>query len=622
MVEKQRPRSGSRFSLNPLTAAVLDAIPPLGYKRPPPLIDSKTVTHAHRLLRAKNYAQAYKTITIPDWNAYIAFGIQQFDSPAKYFAQCDAETPDEKNLRLARYYRLHLENNVQAERHLMIKINTVESALKVSYPGYFEMSVGEMDEYARQLSPDPMELESQIMSDDTTDDTMDVVLVTQAFSSSPAASTRSKASSVTSPPKLGIQHFPPTQATRSLSTMVADTAINTALATHKSKKTVPSQLTSTGTAQARSTISTLQLPVSASATSISSAPDTDTHDDTPSTPPRPSTSHPKMPMDPLPPKVLNALRVEVRWAPKDFLPLKASKALMYTRFAPILSGFNTSHSRVIEWQTDQLSQTSIITSTQVDQFLSVRCVASSKQKCFYFSFRIHATGPQFIQVLRSKDFQAIRHGEGISFNPSVIPHTQGEVTHVGDILLKDATATHRGKYLKYLCSEVLPKDVPAFDLKIRHKDPSGRKIQILTVRCGKQVSTQVAQILSTFLNGEGTNPEIFISRLALGANRTARGDHDRIYQVHHDFMADVVYLPFLSSKHIDLPIIEHLDSLSNLLARHDNGRRVLSTQMGNPWKWTWKMDIRRVKWFSSCHLPLSSLPRGNSKNTANARIQS
>ena len=53
MVEKQRPRSGSRFSLNPLTAAVLDAIPPLGYKRPPPLIGHETVTNSHRLLRAK-----------------------------------------------------------------------------------------------------------------------------------------------------------------------------------------------------------------------------------------------------------------------------------------------------------------------------------------------------------------------------------------------------------------------------------------------------------------------------------------------------------------------------------------------------------------------------------------
>jgi hypothetical protein len=42
----------------------------------------------------------------------------------------------------------------------MKKITTVETASKVSYPGYFEMSVGEMDEYVRQLSPDPMEFES------------------------------------------------------------------------------------------------------------------------------------------------------------------------------------------------------------------------------------------------------------------------------------------------------------------------------------------------------------------------------------------------------------------------------------------------------------------------------
>jgi hypothetical protein len=66
----------------------------------------------------------------------------------------------------------------------MTKINTVESALTVSYPGYFEMSVGEMDEYAHQLSPDPMELESQIMSDAMTDVTMDAILGTQAFSPS------------------------------------------------------------------------------------------------------------------------------------------------------------------------------------------------------------------------------------------------------------------------------------------------------------------------------------------------------------------------------------------------------------------------------------------------------
>ncbi len=96
MVEKQRPRGGSRFSLNPLISATLDAIPPVGYKPPPPLIGLKTASIAHCLLRAKNYALAYKSTTIKDWNIYIAFGIQQFQSPAKYFAQCDAETSDEK----------------------------------------------------------------------------------------------------------------------------------------------------------------------------------------------------------------------------------------------------------------------------------------------------------------------------------------------------------------------------------------------------------------------------------------------------------------------------------------------------------------------------------------------
>ena len=74
------------------------------------------------------------------------------------------------------------------------------------------------------------------------------------------------------------------------------------------------------------------------------------------------------------------------------------------------------------------------------------------------------------------------------------------------------------------------------------------------------MSTQVAQLLSTHLNGEGTNPEIFISRLALGANRSTRGDHEKIYQVHHDFMADIVYLPFHVTKQIDDALVEYTDT--------------------------------------------------------------
>ena len=262
----------------------------------------------------------------------------------------------------------------------------------------------------------------------------------------------------------------------------------------------------------------------------------------------------------IPTKVTNSIRVEVRWAPKDFKELKASTAQMYLRLAPTLSAFNTTHSWVVEWQTDQFAPSPTLDPSTLSTFLSIRLISSVKQQCFFFSFRVNAMGSQFTLVVRSKALHEIKKGENISFDPSFIPANQGEITNVGDILLKDANTTHRSQYLRYVRKEVLPPDTPAFDLKIRHKDPSGAPTQILTVRCGKQVATQVAQVLSTSLNGEGTNPEIFISRLALGANRIARGDHEAIYKVHHECMSDIVYLPFSGSKQIDLPVVEYLES--------------------------------------------------------------
>jgi hypothetical protein len=235
---------------------------------------------------------------------------------------------------------------------------------------------------------------------------------------------------------------------------------------------------------------------------------------------------------------------------------------MYKRLAPIVSRFNTVHSWVLlETQDDQAAPETAISPVQLSKYLlSIRIVTSVQPQCFHFSFRIAATGAQFLQVAKSKALRAVKQGEKLSLDPSYIWSTQGE-TIVGDILLKDAASAHRTNYLQYLCTEVLPSDTPAFDLRIRHKeDPAGLKIQVLTVKCGRRVSTQVAKILNTSLDGSGTNPEIFISRLALGANRAVRGDYEKIYQVHHDYMADIVRIPFLVSHQIDTPVVEYLDS--------------------------------------------------------------
>jgi hypothetical protein len=156
---------------------------------------------------------------------------------------------------------------------------------------------------------------------------------------------------------------------------------------------------------------------------------------------------------------------------------------MYTRLALLLSTFNTQHSWVIEWQTDQLATEQIISPSQLSKFLSIRDLPVSAQQCFYFSFRVNATGKHLVQVLQSKEHKKKKRGKNLTLDPSFIPAHQGKLIFIGDILLKDASVTHRIHYLKYLRSDVLSATAPAFDTKMRHKDPAEKTI--LTVLCGK-----------------------------------------------------------------------------------------------------------------------------------------
>jgi hypothetical protein len=397
MVEKQRPRSGSRFSLSPLTAAVLEATPPLGYKRPPTLIGPTSVPNAQRLLRAKTYAQAYKTTSLKDWNSYVIFGIQQFDSPAKYFSHCDAETHDAKNLRIARYYRLHLENSAPIDRALMAKISTVETALKVSHPGYFELSVGEMDEYVQQLSPDSMVLESHAVSSDPyTPDSgsqRNMTSVLPLSKAPPKSHTLTGAGNSTStspisrlPQALCSPSDKSNEVVASKTASPNNSRMHIEETSFISTSIAGDTAASSGCNPTTDTASTA--PTGSNSTSQSTA-SKFTHNTT--------TKAPKIPT-----KLTNSLRVEVRWAPRDFKTLKGSSGLLFARLAPILSCFNTPHSWLVQWQTDQLATTKAIEPHQVAQFLSIRKVTSVKQQCFYFSFRLNATGSQFLQVLESK----------------------------------------------------------------------------------------------------------------------------------------------------------------------------------------------------------------------------
>jgi hypothetical protein len=533
MVEKQRPRSGSKYSLKPQIAAALSALPPLGYKAPPSLIGEKTTSPDVLALRARNYTKAYKTLSVKDWNSYVVFGIHQFASPSKYLATRDSESQQECNLRLGRYYRLHLEHNAPVDKFLMAKIGDIEAALQMSFPGYFDMTVVEMDEYLHNIN-------SEDLQDDPTEE-IELSPLQNIDNSKPDAEMFNVAYG-----DLPMTDMPEIRLSSN------DSPSTTFLPISQDFETVGNSVPPTKEFPAILKPTPMLEQDSPSAT-IPRSPSKGAPKKLISTVEVPDAKGPTM-------KVSDPVRIEARWAPKDFHALKASTALMYTRLAPLLSTFNTQHSWMIEWQTDQLAKEQTISPSQLSKFLGIRIVPVTAQQCFYFSFRVNATGKQLVQVLQSKEQKNAKRGEHLTFDPSYIPASQGETVFIGDILLKDASVTHRNQYLKYLRSDVLSADVPAFDLKMRHKDPAGHKTPILTVRCGKSVAVQVAQALSASLNGEGSNPEIFISRMALGANQIAKGEHEKIYKVHHDYLSDVVFIPFTASRRIDLNVIEHLES--------------------------------------------------------------
>ena len=166
-------------------------------------------------------------------------------------------------------------------------------------------------------------------------------------------------------------------------------------------------------------------------------------------------------------------------------------------------------------------------------------------------------------ILQSKALASVKKVEALHFEPITVPVTQGDIVHASDILLKDATVTHRAHYKSFLSKFKLPADMPEFDIKLRHKDPLGVKALILIIRCGTTVATKVAEILCKTLNGQGESTEIFISKLGLGASKISRETLTSLYGKHHSFVRNCVHLPFKTARNIDSIRTEYFDDGSS-----------------------------------------------------------
>jgi hypothetical protein len=95
----------------------------------------------------------------------------------------------------------------------------------------------------------------------------------------------------------------------------------------------------------------------------------------------------------------------------------------------------------------------------------------------------------------------------------------------------------------------------------------------------------VAQRLSAHLNGKGTNPEIFIPCPALGANCSAQGNHEKIYQVHQDYTCLTLYTClFLLQHNLILRWWNTLILVNKFNVHPAKGQKVLWPQMACHWR--------------------------------------
>jgi hypothetical protein len=149
----------------------------------------------------------------------------------------------------------------------------------------------------------------------------------------------------------------------------------------------------------------------------------------------------------------SVIRLVARWSPKDFDTLNKSQDEFNHHIAKILSAIHTPDHPLVEWQTSQVSSAADLLPADVSRILSIKIASSHKTKTFNFGFRIRTTGAKLKTILQSRALASVKKGEALHFEPSTILVTQGDIVHIGDILLKESR-------LRFLLSDVERRSQP------------------------------------------------------------------------------------------------------------------------------------------------------------------
>jgi hypothetical protein len=113
------------------------------------------------------------------------------------------------------------------------------------------------------------------------------------------------------------------------------------------------------------------------------------------------------------------------------------------------------------------------------------------------------------------------------------------VVTAGHILLKHPDYTHRTYYMMSL-RRAIPATTPFFDIGIAYTTPHGEKIPHLTVKCGSNHVTALAEVLSAHLDGQKTNA-LFLATSMIQTMTTEEAHG--LFATHKHFLASIQRLP-------------------------------------------------------------------------------
>ena len=532
MVKETLPPEGHKHNDDKVSSVYQIRLHDEHYVRVPNFNGLLERTQDEKDRREMNYAVSKKTMFANQWFAYTIFGILEFEDPRVWHRHYKCDRLEEKHLRTINYLQLMNETDDEAHIDLVLEVRDVAIPyLEQHSPDLLNDTVEALKTLV-DIFNQKFKLDESMEPDDEFDES-----VFDHNKNPPHDSTVNDSEKESTP-------SPTLESTESTDTTIESK--DSAMTLESTIKT-----TSQTTASVSSAFEVNSTQESLEQTKQSTTVRND-----------------------------GFIRLETRFAPKDLENVARATSEFHNRLLPVFKKFHEYVGiEVMDWQTT-LPLSNSLELKDVSNILSIKTTPSRRDKAFYFSFRVRSTGAMLTKAFRSHDFMKMKKDLHINFETSNVSSKSGAVTPIGDIHCKDAMLTHRGHYHDFVKAKFLPDVDIEFDVKIRHKDPTGSKEPMIIIKCGFNHASQLAEILCKKMTGEGTTPEIFISRYGLGASKLTSSDLDRLYATHKSWKGNLEFVDFNVTRNIDAPRTEFLDDGTEISRSPREWARSLSDSDG------------------------------------------